>query len=508
MNGYITFTLDSQTIAVPAGTTLLEAARSLGIDVPTLCHSPCGSRDSASCQVCVMKVFASRDAVGKIVPSCVTPVAPGMFVESETEEVHALRRVALELLLSDHRGDCEAPCSWGCPARLDIPAMLRSVAAQNNVAQNDFAAAWRVVRKTIPLPATLGLVCPAPCEKVCRRRSVDAPVSICKIKRDVGLFAVRERLKDNECPADDSLAGASVGILGGGVSGLSAAYFLTRAGVHTTLVERTEKLGGRLRSVDESILPREILDAEIESLYSPLLEIVTGNISPRELLDMRKVVLIATGSDKSAVDVGGEPLVPPLFECGTRCRSSQAMIVRSVADGREAAGAILHFLRYGEPIVSQPRWGVRRRGNQLPPTLTIPPAAVTDDTTAKAKECLDCDCQKRDSCRLFRYASKYGANTSRYGNEVATSDEQRVLTSQHVRWEASKCIKCGLCVRVAAAEREQIGLAIIGRGFTSSLAVPFGEPLDAALSPETAANCVAACPTSALVNVYPLRVDL
>ena len=104
----IDITLDGQEVALQPGQTVLDAARQIGIDIPTLCHlEQCGPL--TSCLVCLVKIN------GKLVPSCATKAVSGMVVESETEEVHEARRTALELLFSDHVGDCLSPCQRLCP---------------------------------------------------------------------------------------------------------------------------------------------------------------------------------------------------------------------------------------------------------------------------------------------------------------------------------------------------------------------------------------------------------
>jgi NADH dehydrogenase/NADH:ubiquinone oxidoreductase subunit G len=104
----VTITIDGQEVASRPGQTVLAAARTLGIDIPALCYlEKCGPLNS--CLVCVVKIN------GRLVPSCGTQVEPGMVVESESEEVHAARRTALELLFSDHVGDCLSPCQRLCP---------------------------------------------------------------------------------------------------------------------------------------------------------------------------------------------------------------------------------------------------------------------------------------------------------------------------------------------------------------------------------------------------------
>ena len=109
-------TIDDKTIEVAEGTTLLEAAGLLGIEIPTLCFLA-GYQPSTSCQVCLVK---DRRA-GRLLPACATRVIDGMLIESESEEVHAIRRTALELLFSDHVGDCLAPCFFACPAQWTFP---------------------------------------------------------------------------------------------------------------------------------------------------------------------------------------------------------------------------------------------------------------------------------------------------------------------------------------------------------------------------------------------------
>ena len=114
-----TLLIDNRQIEVESGTTILEAARRLEIDIPTLCYRE-GGVPNTPCLVCIVKVNAEE----RLIPACATPVAEGMVVESGTEEVRAARRMALELLLGDHLGDCVGPCQNICPAHMDIPTMI------------------------------------------------------------------------------------------------------------------------------------------------------------------------------------------------------------------------------------------------------------------------------------------------------------------------------------------------------------------------------------------------
>ena len=150
MSDKFTIKIDGRSVAVQPGESVLAAARKLAIDIPTLCYlEKCGPLNT--CQVCLVKLK------GKLVPSCGTKVAPGMVVESETEEVHEARRTALELLFSDHVGDCLSPCHRLCPLMLNIPQMLRHIEAE----RLDDAIA--TVRQALPLAGVLGRLCHHPC---------------------------------------------------------------------------------------------------------------------------------------------------------------------------------------------------------------------------------------------------------------------------------------------------------------------------------------------------------
>ena len=98
----INLTIDGKNISVPKGSTILEAARQLKIDIPTLCHLDLHNvgivNRAASCRVCLVEVKGWR----RLAPSCATPVSEGMVVQTNTLRVINARRTVLELLLSDH----------------------------------------------------------------------------------------------------------------------------------------------------------------------------------------------------------------------------------------------------------------------------------------------------------------------------------------------------------------------------------------------------------------------
>jgi NADPH-dependent glutamate synthase beta subunit-like oxidoreductase len=125
--------------------------------------------------ICLVKDNKS----GKLIPSCSTIVHEGIDITVSDEEITEARRTGLELLLSDHVGDCDAPCTIACPAHMDIPQMNRLLASGN------YDKALKIVKQNIALPAVLGYICPAPV-KVHAAKPIDGAVSICMLKRFFG----------------------------------------------------------------------------------------------------------------------------------------------------------------------------------------------------------------------------------------------------------------------------------------------------------------------------------
>lgn len=508
--------IDQREVEVPAGATVLDAAKKLGIAIPTLCHLE-GCQPSTSCLVCLVK-----SGEGRFVPACGTPAIDGAAFASETDEVRQMRRSALELLLSDHLGDCVGPCQFGCPAQMDIPTMLRQIAA------GDLKGAIATIKHDIALPAVLGRVCPAPCEKVCRRRGADGAVEICLLKRFVADCDLADAAPYRpELPAR---TGKRVAIVGGGPTGLSAAWFLARQGHGATIFDKHDRLGGRLLTEPEETLPRAVLEAELQAILALGVEAHLGErvASLERLRQEYDAVLLACGaSGKEQAGEWGlattaygiqatgktfESGTPGLFVAGNAIRG-KGMVIRSSADGKQVAVILGQYLA-GRPIVGHTEPYTTRIGKMEPEELAIlidyagastpqPPSrgAVAglspDEAQTQATRCLHCDCRKLADCKLRKYAIEYDASPRRW----AAQRRAFQLDAQHaeVLFEPGKCIDCGLCIQIASRAREPLGLTFIGRGFDVRVGVPLGGDLSEAIA-KTAAECVAACPTAALTK--------
>lgn len=243
--------IDGKELAAKRGQTILEVASENGIHIPTLCYDE-RLKPYGGCGICVVEVQGSS----KLFRSCATEVTEGMVVFTNTPRVRKSRKLTLEMLLSDHTGDCLGPCTRACPAHVDVQGYIGLIANRR------YREAVALIKERLPIPASIGRICPHPCEDACRRQLVEAPISIAHLKR----FVADLDLKSGEPyrPEIRPATGKSVGIVGAGPAGLTAAYHLARDGHGVTVYDAMPQGGGMLRyGIPAYRLPKTVLDEEI-----------------------------------------------------------------------------------------------------------------------------------------------------------------------------------------------------------------------------------------------------
>ncbi len=532
-----TVKIDGRTLEVPPGTTILEAARLAGVDIPTLCYLP-GRAPLTSCFVCVVKL---TDPQGRrqIVPACAFPITGNIEVVSGDEEVAALRRRALELLLGHHIGDCVAPCQLACPLRCNIPQILQYAREKR------WAEALTLLRHNVGLAGVVAFTCSAPCEKACRRSQWD---------EGVATRAVFERLLIWESHAspgiklvDETRTGKRVYIVGATLTGISAGWHLRKLGHDVHILEALPGRGELMARLFTEFLPVTNHQAQKEQLLAALKQdwhaiVASGvvvewghelppNQPPESLLAMADAVLLACGQTaRRLAESWGLPLaeellevdaktfqtrLPAIFAAGSAVRGSLAP-VRAIAEGQQVARAIDRYLKeisvteaksefifragklsHEELAVLAARASSGPVLSRMPPPVGRAPSLeeIMAEVGEEASRCFRCACSAAESCKLRQLAARYGADPRRYASLRPPLTE--VAQEGEVVYEPGKCIVCGRCVSVTEEWQEIPGITFVGRGFEVRVESPFGKSFSESLG-VLADLCVRVCPTGAL----------
>lgn len=515
----ISLKIDNKTVKVEEGSPVILAAKHAGIEIPSMCWRE-GKPHLTSCMICLVKDGPG----GKLFPSCSVEAKEGMEIITLDDEIREARKTGLELLLSEHVGDCEAPCQLTCPAHMDIPRMNRLLA------RGEFEEALKIIKKDIALPAVFGRVCPAPCEGACRRKQVDEPVSICLLKRAAGDHKLGQ--EGYLIPEKEKDTGKKVGVIGAGPAGLAAAYFLQLKGYSCTVYDRDKKPGGSLwKEVEAGALPTEVLEMEVDIIRGLgaefKMEYLVDRDKFREISKGSDAILIAAGMNGTGVENWGLDMTDRgvdadmstyrvgetgIFVAGSALRPAK-LAIRTLGQGKEVSFSIDQYLQgkqvEGEKFMFNSRFS-RLMDIEIAEYLKesvegkrIEPAEPSEgldreQVMREAARCLHCDCRDIDTCRLRIYSDAYHADQKRFKSEER-KPIKKYLQRNVVVYEPAKCIRCGICVEITAEHAEKYGLTFIGRGFDIEVGIPFEKDIEQGLE-KVALEAADACPTGALAR--------
>ncbi|NPA75294.1 MAG: FAD-dependent oxidoreductase [Euryarchaeota archaeon] len=343
----VSIIVNGKKIEVNEDKTIIQILRENGEHIPGFCQmdelDPYGS-----CRLCLVETKRG------VTTSCTLKPAEGLEVETFTDKVIEMRKTALELMLSNHYGDCIGPCQNGCPAHSDVQGYLALIA------MGKYHESVKLMKEKYILPAVLGRVCPAFCEDACRRNLVDGPVAIRQLKR----FAADYDLAHGPwMPEIPPATGKKIAVVGGGPAGLSCAYYLRTMGHDVTLIEAMPELGGMMRyGIPSYRLPKDIMDRDIATVIDTGIEVKTGcalgkDVTLDELRETYDAVFLGIGAWKGrSMGIEGEELpgvmqgIEFLREVNTGAKNEIGEHVIVVGGGNTAMDVARTALRLGAKV--------------------------------------------------------------------------------------------------------------------------------------------------------------
>lgn len=382
-----------------------------------------------------------------------------------------------ELCIQDDASWCQA----ACPLHVDVRSMLGALS------RGDFHAAAGIYSKKVLFPDILSRICDQPCRTVCKRQDAGDAINLGLLERSCADFAgfVPDVVKAG------SPKSGRVAIVGGGLSGLSAALELVKRRYGVSLFEESGRLGGRLRLLPAEALPPEIIDREIGRSGHGNINLYHGihlgiDVTLTDLLGMYDAVYLSIGGAElhpgargvdpathQAITGGIDPLTlatsqPAVFAGGSLRRTMEGgpgardhSPVSSMADGRRAAASIDRFLN-GESLASQreneglyrSRLYTSLKGVEFARAVSPGGPGIgyeRDEAIAEAARCLQCQCLECvKACTYLDHFNEYPGKCIRKVTKNITSLPGKSYRT-HTKF-INACSLCGLCGAVCPTD--------------------------------------------------------
>lgn len=358
--------------------------------------------------------------------------------------------------------ECAPTCVASCPLHVDVRSLC------TEAGQGNFAAGYQILKKSLPFPAIVCRICDQPCRKVCLR---DQAIAIADLERACVDFGVE---MDEKPSTVVNKRKQRVAIVGGGLCGLTAAFDLTRKRYTVVLYEAGGVLGGRIRSLPESQLPRSVIESDLNTLTKMGIEIHLnapvsatmegGRINLDQLRRENDAVFIATGHVSSFDPVqAGLGAIDP----ATRATSlndvfaaldvdqtrEEISSIRAMSEGRIAATSIDRFIQRVSLTASRSNEGpyescLYTNTEGIAATKVTPKknsGYTKDEAIQEARRCLKCECMECvDACE---YLHSYGAYPKKYARSIY-NNLSIVMGTRGANKLINSCSLCGQCAEI------------------------------------------------------------
>jgi len=214
--------------------------------------------------------FTGRDVKGVVMTGGGSPMEDTPFAQA---------------LIRPRQSEKLPPCCAGCATGADVRGWIAVIAQREKLGLYEpeaYLQAWRMVTAINPFPATLGRICPHPCQVNCSRKEKDGAVAINALERFLGDWALKQQL---DLPRlEQGAKPESIGVIGAGPAGLSFAYQMARRSYRVTIYEKEEKAGGMLYyGIPQYRLPEEVLGAEIRRILDLGVELKLNTAIGRDI---------------------------------------------------------------------------------------------------------------------------------------------------------------------------------------------------------------------------------
>ena len=359
--------------------------------------------------------------------------------------------------------ECAPPCTALCPVHVDIRQLSLAVA------QGDYDGGLKFLRKAVPFPEIIARCCDQPCQLKCNRETLGGVIQVASLELACVEYAAESRAKFTILPRKN----ARIAIVGGGLSGATAAFELSKKGYEVTLFEKENHLGGQLWGYPPDKLSQDVLEREFQIILQAKVAICPGEeVFPgAEFYDRYDAVYLGIGTaNGSLVGLEADPtgrikIDPATFQssranvfCGGSMLHSPSPIL-SISDGRRAAISIDRFLQNVSLTASRVNEGAyeTRLYTNLAKLQSVEKILPEDplagyskmEAGQEAARCLQCDCM--ECVKVCEFLKHYEGYPRKYVREIYNN--LSIIMHAHLSNKfINSCTLCGLCGEVCPTD--------------------------------------------------------
>lgn len=336
-------------------------------------------------------------------------------------------------------------CVAECPVHLEVKDLVEEIQ------KGDFKKAYRIIEKKIPFTRIFGMICDHPCENFCVRKDIGGAVSISELERAAITYGYAAPKKKLKTPGKDK----KVAIIGGGISGIVAAYELNRKGYKITIYEKTDKIGGPIWDYEGELLSREIIEEELGTLQKSGVDLVLNTNVGEEIFNkILKEYDAIFATEEIGMDMEFDPTTFQMGESnifvGGKFIDKASSIIYSVSSGKRGAISIDRYLTEVSMTASREREGIFETPlkynidgiDAVKKVEKLGDVYTLEEASREAERCLRCQCI--ECIKSCVHMTRFNMSPNAYIRQINQS-ERIILGTHYANTMINSCTLCGLC---------------------------------------------------------------
>lgn len=338
-----------------------------------------------------------------------------------------------------------ASTAW-CPLHVEVPLFSAEIE------KGDFKKAYKILEKRMPFAGIIGRICDHPCEKACVRDKLDRSIAVSELERAAVTYGYTSFKKGIMPPKNTGKAA----VVGGGISGITAAFELDKRGFDVTIYEKSDKLGGSIWNFEGRLIEKDQIAEELKCFNKLDVKIRYNQpVNKRELEKLTSeydVVYLGTGEwyeeldiDPETFQVGGSSIF-----AGGRLYYKNDSVIYAVSSGKRAAVSMERYVKKFSLTAAREREGsydtpLKYNMEDVEPAGRIEKSGTIfskEEAIMEAQRCLKCRCMECQ--KACAHLKKYNMLPKSYGRQININDNV-ILGTHYANKMINSCTMCGLC---------------------------------------------------------------